>query len=83
MLKDKLKQITNNKYVKNYKPKKPSKCITYFDMNNFYGWVMISYLCYGRFKWLKNFVGFDVSSVSEKSPIAYIFQIKVRNCSQI
>ena len=28
----------NNKYMKNYDPKKPSKFITYLDMNNFYGW---------------------------------------------
>ena len=28
----------NNKYMKNYDPKKSSKFITYLDMNNFYGW---------------------------------------------
>ena len=26
----------NNKYMKNYDPKKPSKFITYYDMNNLY-----------------------------------------------
>ena len=45
---------SNNKYMKNYDPKKPSKFITYLDMNNLYGWAMSSYLPYGRFKWLKN-----------------------------
>ena len=30
----------SNKYVKNYDPKKPSKFITYLDMNNLYGWAM-------------------------------------------
>ena len=33
--------------------KKPSKFITYFDMNNLYGWGLSSYLSYGGFKWLK------------------------------
>ena len=28
----------NNKYIKDYDPKKSSKFITYLDMNNFYGW---------------------------------------------
>ena len=42
----------NNKYMKNYDPKKPSKFITYLDMNNLYGWAMSSYLPYGGFKWL-------------------------------
>ena len=43
---------SNNKYMKNYDSKKPSKFITYLDMNNLYGWTISSYL-YGRFKWLK------------------------------
>ena len=64
----------NNKYMK-YKPKKPSKLITYLDMNNLYGWAMNAYLLYERFKWLKNVVGFDIMSISEKSPIGYIFEV--------
>ena len=46
-------------------------------MNNLYGWVMSSYLPYGGFKWLKNVDGFDVNSVSEKSPIGYIFEVNL------
>ena len=59
----------NNKYMKNYDPKKPSKFITYFNMNNLYGWAISGYLPYGGFKWLKNVDNFDVNSISEKSPI--------------
>ena len=62
----------NNKYMK-YKPKKP--LITYLDMNNLYGWEMNAYLPYERFKWLKCVVGFDIMSISEKSPIGYIFEV--------
>ena len=36
---------------------------------------MISYLPYGGFKWLKNVDGFDVNSISEKSPIGYILEV--------
>ena len=57
----------NNKYMKDYDPKKPSKFITYLDMNHLYGWAMSGYLPYGGFKWLKNGDGFDVNSISEKS----------------
>ena len=50
---------SNNKYMENYNPKKPSKLITYLDMNNLYGWSMSSYLpCHG-FKLLKNVDGFN------------------------
>ena len=45
--------IANNKYMKNYDSKKPSKFITYLDMNNFYDWAIRSYLPYGGLKWLK------------------------------
>ena len=65
----------NNKYMKDYDPKKPSKFITYLDMNNLYGWAMSSYLPYGGFKWLKNVDGFDVNSISEKSSIGYILDV--------
>ena len=66
---------SNNKYIKNYDPKNPSKFITYLDMNDLYGWAMSGYLPYGRFKWLKSVDGFDVNSISEKSSIAYILEV--------
>ena len=44
-------------------------------MNNLYGRAMSRYLPYGRFKWLKNANNFDVSSISEKSPIRYILEV--------
>ena len=44
-------------------------------MNNLYGWAMSRYLPYGGFKLLKNVDGFDVSSISEESPIGYILEV--------
>ena len=57
----------NNKYMKNYDPKKPPKFITYLDTNNLYGWAMSDDLPYGEFKWLKNADNSDVNSISDKS----------------
>ena len=65
----------NNEYMKNYDPKIPSKFITYLDTNNLYGWAVSRYLPYGGFKWLKNVDGFDVNSISEKSPIGYFLEV--------
>ena len=69
---------TNNKYMKDYDPKKPSKFISYLDMNNFHGWTMSEYLPYGRFKWLKNVHGFDASLISEKSSIGYVLEVNLQ-----
>ena len=44
-------------------------------MNNLYGWAMRSY---GGFKWLKNVDGFNVNSISEKSPIGYILEVDLK-----
>ena len=50
----------NNKYMKDYDPKKPSQFITYLDMTNLYGWAISGYLLYRRFKSLKIVDDFDV-----------------------
>ena len=42
----------NNKYMKEYNEKAPSKYIMYLDTNNLYGWAMIQYLPTGNFKWM-------------------------------
>ena len=68
----------NNKYMNDYDPKKPSTFIAYLDMNNLYGWAMSEYLPYGGYKWLKNVNGFDVMSISEKSPIEYIIKVDLK-----
>ena len=65
----------NNKCIKNYDPKKPSKFITYRDINNLYGWAMSEYLPYGRFKWLKNFDGFDAMSIGKISKTGFILEV--------
>ena len=73
----------NNKYTNDYDPKKPSKFITYLDMNSLYGWTMSEYLPYGRFKWLKNVDGFDVMSISDKSTIGYFLEVDLKNLDDL
>ena len=43
---------SNNKYMKEYNEKAPSKYIMYLDANNLYGWEMSQYLPTGNFKWM-------------------------------
>ena len=42
----------NNKYMKEYDEKAPSKYIMYLDANNLYGWAMSQPLPTGGFKWM-------------------------------
>ena len=42
----------NNKYMKEYDEKTPSKYIMYLDLNNLYGWAMNQCLPKGNFKWM-------------------------------
>ena len=65
----------NNKYMKDYDPKKPSIIIIYLDMSNLYSWAMSEYLPYERFKWLKNVDGFDVMSIKKESKTGFIFEV--------
>ena len=44
----------NNKYMKKYNEKAPSKYIMYLDANNLYGWAMNQYLPTGNFKWMSD-----------------------------
>ena len=40
----------NNKYMKSYDDKIPSKYVIYLDANSLYGWAMSQYLLYSEFK---------------------------------
>ena len=65
----------NNKYTRDYDPKKRSKYVTYLYMNNLCGWAVSEYLPYGGLECLKNFDEFDVMSIGEKSEIGYYFKV--------
>ena len=44
----------NNKYMKDFNEKEPSKYLTYLDANNLYGWAMSQKLPVHSFKWMSN-----------------------------
>ena len=73
----------NNKYMKDYDPKKQSTFISHLDTNNLYGWVMSEYLLYEEFKWLKNVDEFDVMSISEKSLIGYFLEVDLEHPDEL
>ncbi|XP_068685106.1 uncharacterized protein [Montipora foliosa] len=59
----------NNKYMKTYDEKAPSKYIMYLDANNLYGWAMSQYLPTGGFRWMteKQINNINLSKYSENS----------------
>ena len=69
---------TNNKYMSDYDPNKPSTFITYLDKNNLYGWATSEYLLYREFEWLQNVDKFDVMSINEKSDTGYFLEVDLK-----
>ena len=47
----------------------------YLTWINLYGCGLSGYLSYGKFKWLKNVDGFNVNSITEKSPTGYFLEV--------
>ena len=67
----------NNKYMKEYNEKKPSKYIMYLDANNLYGWSMSQYLPTGGFRWMteKQINKIDLTKYDEKSNKGLILEV--------
>ena len=67
----------NNKYMKSYDEKAPSKYIMYLDANNLYGWAMSQYLPTGGFKWMKqeHIDKLDLSKYKEDSKKGLILEV--------
>ena len=75
----------NNKYMKSYDDSKPSKYITYLDINNLYGWTMSQYLPYSGFNWLnqKEINGFDVNLITENSLDGYLLEVDLKYLDEL
>ena len=67
----------NNKYMKTYEEKTPSKYIMYLDANNLYGWAMSQYLPTGGFKWMteKQIDKLDLTKYKEDSSKGLILEV--------
>ena len=68
---------SNNKYIKNYNEKAPSKFIMYLDANNLYGWAMSQYLPTGGFRWLteKEINKLDLHQYKDNSKKGLILEV--------
>ncbi|XP_068761891.1 uncharacterized protein [Montipora capricornis] len=69
----------NNKYMKTYDEKAPSKYIMYLDANNLYGWAMSQYLPTGVFRWMteKQIDNIDLAKYKEDSKKGLILEVAV------
>ena len=67
----------NNKYMKGYDEKTPSKYIMYLDANNLYGWAMSQYLPTGGFKWMtkKRIDKIDLAKYKKDSEKGLILEV--------
>ncbi|XP_068756169.1 uncharacterized protein [Montipora capricornis] len=67
----------NNKYMKTYDEKAPSKYIMYLDANSLYGWAMSQYLPTGGFRWMtKNQIDkTDLAKYKEDSNKGLILEV--------
>ena len=67
----------NNKYMKTYDKKAPSKYIMYLDANNLYGWAMSQYLPTGGFRWMttKQIDKIELSKYNENSKKGLILEV--------
>ena len=67
----------NNKYMKEYDEKAPSKYIMYLDANNLYGWAMSQYLPTGGFRWMtqKQIDKIDLTKYEEDSGKGLILEV--------
>ena len=68
---------SNNRYMKTYDEKAPSKYIMYLDANNLYGWAMSQYLPTGRFRWMteKQIDKIDLAKYTEDSNKGLILEV--------
>ena len=67
----------NNKHMKEYNEKTPSKYIMYLDTNNLYRWAMFQYLSTDGFRWLtgKEINKIDLAKYKEDSKKGLILEV--------
>ena len=67
----------NNKYIKKYDEKAPSKYVMYLDANTLYGWAMSQYLPTGGFRWMtdKQINKINLATYKEDSKKGLILEV--------
>ena len=75
----------NNKYMREYNEKAPSKYIMYLDANNLYGWAMSQYLPTGGFKWMteKQINKINLAQYNEDSNKGLILEVDLEYSKEL
>jgi len=75
----------NDKYMKNYDEKVPSKYIMYLDANNLYGWAMSQYLPKGNFRWIteKEIEKINLAKYKEDSMKGLILEVDLEYSKEL
>ena len=75
----------NNKYMKIFDEKAPSKYVMYLDANNLYGWAMSQYLPTGNFKWMteQQIEKIDLAKYTEDSNKGLILEVDLEYPEEI
>ena len=75
----------NNKYMKEYDEKAPSKYIMYLDANNLYGWAMSQYLPTGGFRWMteKQTNNIDLAKYNDNSKKGVILEVDLEYSKEL
>jgi len=75
----------NDKYMKNYDEKVPSKYIMYLDANNLYGWAMSQYLPKGNFRWIteKEIEKINLAKYKEDSKKVLILEVDLEYSKEL
>ena len=75
----------NNKYMREYDEKAPSKYIMYLDANNLYGWAMSQYLPTGGFKWMteKQINKINLAQYNEDSNKGLILEVDLEYSKEL
>ena len=75
----------NNKYMKEFDEKAPSKYIMYLDANNLYGWAMSQNLPTGKFKWMseKQIDKINLAKYKEDSEKGLILEVDLEYSKEL
>lgn len=66
---------SNNPYMKDYDPSKPSNYQMYYDANNLYGWAMSQPLPATEFHWVDQPETFDFMTIAHDAEKGYILEV--------
>ena len=74
-------EIAHNKYLKDYDKNKEPSCLTYWDVDNLYGWEMPQKLPKNNFEWIEEIFQFNddlIKNYNEESNERYLFEVNVQ-----